>query len=299
MEIKDKISYVGGLLDTAAYVPMKAPAGTVSYLDVESKGKTEKILPGELPMEVISLGVKTKVVEAETYVCSAKIPQELFVDMSALHGINPLAETERVLYNEMNAEIQIRLYNMYKKLGESSAASQKSGWTKWVEKLFKTSFPTYTLSLTTHIAKRANQIAHKTRRGPANFAIVNHAMLMELEKSNAFEFADISVSQSNQGFDRVGYISGIVIYVNRYQSVFDNTIIIGRMTNAKTHDPGIYFCEYTNEFISVEDSIMRETKVQLRSRHACVEVGKNVSDSYITENILIGKEPWWKKLFRI
>jgi hypothetical protein len=71
------------------------------------------------------------------------------------------------------------------------------------------------------------------------------------------------------------------------------------MTNAKTHDPGIYFCEYTNEFISVEDPITRETKVQLRSRHACVEVGKNVSDSYITENILIGKEPWWKKLFRI
>ena len=294
MEIKDRISLEGGLMETAAYVPMEVPSGIVTYLDIENIGKPEKLSPGELPTEVVPLGVKTKVVGAETYVCSAKIPTEVFTDLSAIVRISPLAETERGLYNEMKTETQMRLYKKYKSLGEISAESQKSKWTKWVEKLFKTSFPTYTPNLATHLAKRSNQIAHKTRRGPANFVIVNPTMAWELEKSNAYEFAKIDTSLSH-GFDRVGYLMGIVVYVNRFQSVHDNTVIIGRSTKAG-NEPGVYFCEYKNEFSSMEDHIELTVTVQLRSRHACVEVGNNVSDGYITENIIVGKTPWWRRM---
>jgi hypothetical protein len=244
------------------------------------------------------MGVKSKVVEAETYVCSAKIPMEVFADLSTIAGLSPLAETEKVLYNEMKTETQMRLYKKYKSLGETTTDAQKTNWVKRVEKLFKTSFPTYTSNLATHLAKRSNQIAHKTRRGPANFVIVNPTMVWELEKSNAYEFADINTSLSH-GFDRVGYLMGIVVYVNRFQSVHDNTVIIGRSTKGNHNDPGIYFCEYTNEFLKMEDPIELVVKVQLRTRHACVEVGNNVSDGYITENIIIGKAPWWKRLFRL
>jgi hypothetical protein len=295
MEIKDKISLVGGLMETAAYVSMEMPSGIVTYLDIENTGKPEKLSPGELPTEVVPLGVKTKVIESETRVRSAKIPMEVFADLSAITRISPLAETERGLYNEMKTETQMRLYKKYKSLGEISAESQKSKWTKWVEKLFKTSFPTYTPNLATHLAKRSNQIAHKTRRGPANFVIVNPTMAWELEKSNAYEFAKIDTSLSH-GFDRVGYLMGIVVYVNRFQSVHDNTVIIGRSTKA-SNEPGVYFCEYTNEFLSMEDTIERVVRVQLRSRNACVEVGNSVSDGYITENIIVGKTPWWRRMF--
>jgi hypothetical protein len=99
-------------------------------------------------------------------------------------------------------------------------------------------------------------------------------------------------------FPIAGQIPGMNVYINAGGRWDSNQVVIGRKTS-NAGDPGVYYCEHSNGINSYEDPISMDTRIQFLSRHAIIEVGQTPHSLYYTEDMIIGKKPWWRKLFRL
>jgi hypothetical protein len=199
------------------------------------------------------------------------------------------------LKDEMHAGIQKRLYEKYTSLGSVNRESKKTKWRKWVEKTFKVQLPEYTEKPVSTILKISNQIVADSRRGPAQFVIVSPKTLSEIQKDPRFLYV---IQSEDHHFPIAGQIPGMNVYVNAGGHHESNQVVIGRKTS-NAGDPGVYYCEYSNDINSYEDPISMDTKIQLLSRHAIKEVGQTPYSLYYTEDMIVGKKPLWRKLFRL
>ena len=297
MKEEQKIKMEGGLIDTACILPMNGPNAAITYLDYAVDADTQPHLEGEIPMQTLSLSVFTKFVQAENHQVTSSIPDSSMKDMVAYHNIDATEMTQSVLLNEMRIGIEKRMCQKYAELGLANAESKKSKWFKWVEKTFKIRLPTYSGSAGTRLFALSNIIATDGRRGHASFAIVSRMMLTELMGDPRFHPCKENDPFSSSAYQLVGTVSNIKIYVSNIDQWNSDQIVIGRKPNA--NDPGVYYCEHSNEFQEMLDEISTSHKFRLLSRHAIIDVGNSSKDFYYTENLRIGKKPWWRKLFRL
>jgi hypothetical protein len=128
--------------------------------------------------------------------------------------------------------------------------------------------------------------------------IVSPSTLTEIQKDPRFVYAEGSSIDGDHLFPIAGQLPGMHVYVNASGHRDSNQIVVGRKTSS-AGDTGVYYCEYMNDIRTYEDPITMDTKIGFFSRHAIQEVGKSVSALYYTENIIVGKKPWWRKLFML
>jgi len=295
MKEEQKIKMEGGLIDTACVLPMNGPNAAITYLDYAVDAGPQPHLEGEIPMQTLSLSAFTTVAHAKSYQCSTVIQKSHMEDLKSLHGVDAIEMSMDVLKNEMHAGIQKRLYEKYASLGSTYRESKKTKWRKWVEKKFNRQLPEYTENPVSRILKISNQIATDSRRGPAQFVIVSSKTLSEIQKDPRFLYV---IQNREHHFPIAGQIPGMNVYINTGGRWDSNQVVIGRKTS-NAGDPGVYYCEHSNNINSYEDPISMNTRIQFLSRHVIKEVGMTPHSLYYTEDMIIGKKPWWRKLFRL
>ena len=294
MKEERKIKMEGGLIDTACILPMNGPNAAITYLDYAVDAGPQPHLEGEIPMQTLSLSAFTTVAHAKSYQCSTVIQKSHMEDLKSLHGVDAIEMSMDVLKNEMHAGIQKRLYEKYASLGSAYKESKKTKWRKWVEKKFNRQLPEYTEKPVSRILKISNGIASDSRRGLAQFVIVSPRTLSELKKDP--RFLPIIQSKDDYQFPIAGQLPGMNVYINAGGRSDSNQVVIGRKT-LSVGEPGVYYCEHSNDINSYEDPTSMNTRIQFLSRHAIIEVGQTPHSLYYTEDMIVGKTPWWIKLF--
>ena len=308
MKESQNVEMEGGLIDTALHLNMPSPTAAIFYMDFTQTEDQMETSSEDFPMSRLDLKMFTRHVQAEQFRVSADMTEEQLNDMLAYHNINGIEALYPTLCDEMRLGIEKRLYQKYVELGIANAESKKSNWLKWIEKMFKTSLPSYSESIASRLLVLSNRIGADGHLGQANFAIVSRLMLTEIENDPRYVFAKSRDSMSTTGYTLVGHLPNIEIYVSNLDQWDSEQIVIGRTPREK--EPGVYYCEYENEFIKVTDEmsihsgsprtrVVRDHKCLLVSRHAIVGVGNNPSVFYYAENLRIGKKPWWRKLFKL
>ena len=302
MNSKKKYALEGGLLNTVPFHSINSNVGTLSYLDITTAEKVEvKENWGQLPVTEtveISLGVKREHIKVETHKAETKISHEQFMDLDRL-GISLKDTVTDVLYHKLKMGTEKRIYELYVNLGKESKELLLTNWQKTFRKYFKISYPSYVTAdkINTFILSSANKIAKNTRIGPGNFAIVSSKIFSYICEDPSFEFFNIGMIEKNDVFGAKGKLGNIVIYTNLIGKYDDNTIVVGRIP--KENEPGIHYVEYFNEFIEVAGSEVRDDlKIMFVSHQKVAEIGR-AKDWYLTDTIIIGKKPWWRKLLKL
>jgi hypothetical protein len=285
-------------LDTAFRVKMNGPIGEVTYLEMEvqnTSGDSED--PG---MGQILLRPMRKVVESQTYEVKSNVSKD-HVDELEKMGIDTNHQMFSVLDNESFMMMQKQLQNKYHELGDASYEKILSKWKKFLRKYLGIEHVLYVESdqLITKMLVLSNMIAVKTRRGPANFAIVSPMINSILADDPRFAFSEMnSLTKGGEIYSsgRVGH--SIKVFVDPNMSFDNMKILLGRTT--EHGNTGIVMGEYSRQAMKVDDygamDFSTETKYMIRDRYVINTVGSNPEDSFVSVEIKLGKKPFWKKL---
>jgi hypothetical protein len=293
-EQKQLIPFVDRFLDTAARVEMNAPNGTITFLDIV---EAEPVKPGEIPQ--VGLQAKTKFVQAENYKVTAEYNQELANDLLRLHGLSAADQTKSSIFNEGLVETQLQLLRTYRAEGIKHNLSRRTKWETFLNKWFKLDFPLYVgeAGVDRKILFLSNLIASASRRGPANFVVVNTQLLAYIQDSVAFTFANHAAEEMGGNIRYVGNLNNIMVFIDPYQKFSDTSILIGRIT--RPSEPGAYFTEYSREFLELDiNGPESKKRIALSSRHSIVTT-ENSTTNYWTGTIIPAKKPIWRKLLGI
>lgn len=316
MENKEKISLRKGLLETAPFHSANAPVVEISYMEyAEDPG--DILSPNTTAFDEggfaqISIHIAKMAIQMESYRTAASIPMSTARDLDVLHGVSTTGMMEDTLRNEAVMRAEKNLAEKYWSAGWSSRESTRTGWQKRVLRLLaKKNFDIYKYIesetdadrgriLMATVLSMANRVAKACRRGPGNFAIVPAEIMSYLEDCPGFVYLDEPSSSiirtGNTRYVAKGMIANVKVYVDTHAKYNSGEILVGR--TGRGDEPGIHFVEYSNEFLETVDHISLENKVCLLSRYAVAPVG-NIEGMYLAEKIVIGKKPWWRKLFKL
>ena len=316
MKNKEKISLRKGLLETTPFHSANLPVVEIPYIDYTED--SDNVLQsthtsfGEGETTQISLDMRKKAIRMESYRTAASIPMSTVSDLDVLHGVSAFGMMEDVLYNEAVLRAENNLAEKYWNAGWYSRGLTRTKWQKRVLKLLaKKNFDIYKYIesetdadhgrlLTATILSMANSVAKACRRGPGNFAIVPAEIMGYLEDWPGFVYLDEQSSSiirsGNPRYVAKGVIANVKVYVDNHAKYNSGEILVGR--SGREDEPGIHFVEYSNEFLETVDHISLESKICLLSRYAVEPVG-NIEGMYLAERIVLGKKPWWRKLFKL
>jgi len=126
------------------------------------------------------------------------------------------------------------------------------------------------------IIQESNKIAHRTRRGPADFIICNLRTANILQKN--WNFVYLAKSEIKESFRiySIGKIVNMVVYIDPMMKWNDNTIIVGRKNN--TNEPGLHFIfseKGTSSFV-----INNTGASILNLQYALTDIGFNPEHNY-------------------
>ena len=175
------------------------------------------------------------------------------------------------LFEDISRRTQKELSNLYSDLGKINRLKLLTRWQRFVKRIFKNlEFPIYTKNPDMKILDICLLIDITSNRGPGNFCIVGSKLGSFLN----------SLSEK------------ISVFVIPY---FDDTVVIGRTTNLG--EPGVIYGEFAHKFVEMDvaglDNI--KTKIFLDVEETIQEVGKHPESNYITERIIVGEKPIWRK----
>jgi len=289
--------YASELLDTACRLPMMEPHGQVFYLEMEEGPVSQDGYP------TLEMKTQSRFIAAETF----RLTADQWNNIPNVYGININLETFSALYNQARTDAERRLYKIYQKLGIASAHELK-GDTRWKRFLHhKLRIPAVKYVETSQdmvrtLIAQAHNIAVRSRRGPANWAIVSRQQRVLLDDSPLFTYVSKIGIASASGYEYIGHLpSGLRIFVNHTNQWNDETVIMGR--NTQVNEPGVYRGEHsitTDEIAFFDEKHMSDTKrMQLQERSTTVEIGKDAYKSYLAINIRQGKRPLWRRILGI
>jgi hypothetical protein len=300
---RTEITLKGGLINTAPYHKLVGPDGFIPYLESKLTGEPQIVELGTAPASTMEVYVKKAIVKAQSYQVSAEIPMSTSRDLDKLHGVSATDKMEATMYNEAVATVEKQIAKEYWENAWTNYENEKSGWQSFVLSFFGLEKYTYVdnnpNALASRIRALSNKIATETRRGPGNFVILSSQLLMLLEDCPAFHFDTGQPSltkEHSHSYLRAGYLGNIIVYHNTTDQWNSMEILVGRM--GANDEPGIHFCEYSNEYQTMVDPLTMSTKMRLLSRYDVVRVG-DCDGFYIADLISLEKKPWWRKLFRL
>jgi hypothetical protein len=310
-------------LDTALRKAYDQASVELAYLDVVTttpeptkkpnygKSLTAFSEPLEGPMQEIGLQLKKDVVLLEPVTTMTSNSEEEIQKMKDVDkNFIPEFYINQRVNQEHATKKEQKLYNLYRSLGiktEESVLINKSKYKQFLKKLFpKLTFPTYFGGLDdqkvfnliiSKILSYSNLIAVKTRRGPANFIVLNEQMGAYLKNSSVFYPVSTTELLKNVigQIYFIGTFSNMQVFVNPYLKRDDNFVVLGRKTTE--NNPGVVCLEgEIKENRLVENKRVTQSVTQML---AIKEYGNNPEDLYVTINFNMNKKPLWRKLLDI
>lgn len=135
----------------------------------------------------------------------------------------------------------------------------------------------------------SNLIANTSRRGRANWAVMNTQMVSALQDAASFVIAPMTNTLTQGGQESLyfaGSVCGLNIYVDPYMLWNDGRICVGRkgkVDNNKVTEPGVVFQPYILcDTVQIVAEGTMAPKLLCNSRAAVVDCGFHPEQSYIT-----------------
>lgn len=191
----------------------------------------------------MTLEVLKQTVSAGTRKLQARWTPEAMQDLNASHGLNLEAEITASLSAAIVSEIDNEIINDLIALAGTTEAFDMAGP--------MTGVPNYVgdrhAVLGVLINKVANEIARKTRRGPANWIVVSPLVVSILQSASKSVFAP-AVAGSFEGPNNtklVGTLNGsIKVYTYIYHDQGNEPILLGFKGGSGEMDSGYFYCPY-------------------------------------------------------
>lgn len=191
----------------------------------------------------MTLEVLKQTVSAGTRKLQARWTPEAMQDLNASHGLNLEAEITASLSAAIVSEIDNEIINDLVALAGTTESFDMSGTF--------TGVPNYVgdrhAVLGVLINKVANEIARKTRRGPANWIVVSPLVVSILQSASKSVFAP-AVAGSFEGPNNtklVGTLNGsIKVYTYIYHDQGNEPILLGFKGGSGEMDAGYFYCPY-------------------------------------------------------
>ena len=247
------------------------PSGTNS-----SDGKAGSTASMEgTPGRKLNVQILKQPVEAKTRKLSARWTFEAAQDAQAMHGLDIEAEIMAALAQEITAEIdQEILYSL------RSLANQDYTYNQATVSGTATYVGDEHAALAVLINRAANQIAQRTRRGAANWAVVSAESLTVLQSATTSAFARTTEgtfdAPTNNKF--VGTLNGAMrVYVDSYAATGTNVLVGYKGTSEA--DAAAFYCPYIPLMSSgvVLDPSTFEPVVGFMTRYGYVELTNTAS----------------------
>ncbi len=303
---KETILLKGGLLETTTNHQLGREYAILNYIEPTKNPTTAEksvLFDTSNTMTRPSMDIKQLRFSVENHEVTTNIPQNAVTDFISSDYSKKLFTS--VLYNEMLIGTEKRLYEKYSKIAWNNYQNEKSKWQKFILSLLKLEKYTYvgnsSLALQSRIYLLSNKISQSTNLGPGDFVILPSRLLILLQENPNLEYIDSTSGRildlPKSRFVKKGRIGHISIYHDTYAERGSCDIIVGRASRDK-HEPGVHFCEYSNEYQSMEDPISLEWKAKLISKNLLVDVG-DLSGMYLADKISTKVKPWWMKLLGI
>jgi len=188
----------------------------------------------------LSVQILKATVEAKSRRLSARWTMESAQDANAIHGVDIEAEIMQALAQEITVEIDQEMINNLRNLTGAAAAtydqSAVSGTATYVGDEHA--------ALAVMVNREANRVAERTRRGPANWAVVSPTTLTILQSATTSSFARTTegVFEAPTNTKFVGTLNGqMKIYVDQYATTDD--VLVGYKGQTET-DAAAFFCPY-------------------------------------------------------
>ena len=228
-----------------------------------------------VPGNRINVQILKQVVEAKTRKLSARWTFEAAQDAQAMHGLDVEAEIMAALAQEITVEIDQEILGSLRSLAATDFTYDQnavSGTATFVGDEHA--------ALAVLINRAANQIAQRTRRGAANWAVVSPAALTVLQSATTSAFARTTEgtfeAPTNTKF--VGTLnSAMRVYVDSYAS--DSTPVLVGYKGSSEADAAAFYCPYVPLMSSgvVLDPNTFEPVVGFMTRYGYVELTNTAS----------------------
>lgn len=217
----------------------RAYSGNGNVNGATAQAGTTAALEGT-PGSKLSIQILKETVEAKSRILSARWTFEGAQDANALHGIDIEAEIMAVLAQEITVEIDQEMLSNLSVLAGAAAdtfdQSAVSGTATYVGDEHA--------ALAILMNKQANLVAARTRRGPANWAVVSPTGLTVLQSATTSSFARTTEGtfEAPTNTKMVGTLNNSMkVYVNQYAT--NDDVLIGYKGTSET-DAAAYFCPY-------------------------------------------------------
>lgn len=294
-------------IQTANVLDFPYHAGEVFYLDYEYDESIKNVKPtndlSSLEIPEIQIKLNRQMVETSRKEVRTEVSTEQLKDLDSLrlHNVSGHDYLLKSTDNQYVNDIEKSILDLYDVLSAVSKENKISKYHKFVRKLFNIEFYEYAetpMDVSKKIFLYSMYIATKSRRGAANFAVVDMQTSAFLQDDPRFVYdSNIPQGYSVSTIYPVGNIGGIRIFVNPHIKYNDGKVILGRYT--KNQEPGVIFGEYQKHYECFEEPQHNKHVFSLVSGICIKAIGKRSSDSYIQFNILHTKKPWWRKLFKL
>jgi hypothetical protein len=286
-------------LDTAARTVIDKMEGEIYYLSFINNSIDAS--PDELgAMQTLTLEPQRQRFLLENYTITADLKVSQLEMLKKLHGIDTRADTLLALSEEDKKAAEHALHEVYFELGKTHAEEIITPWQKSVQKIFKKiTFPDY--AETPHdFAKKimlySNMIMKKTRKGRGDFVVVSPLLASFLQEDSWFTFSQNSVVRSGLIY-QLGEFPSVAIYVDPLMKNDNYQFLVGRKT--KMSEVGVYFIEGESSTAEISNFGI-EPSIKLIVRNArCIVSTTEAKNNYISKQLIIGKKPWWRKIFKL
>lgn len=203
----------------------------------------------------VNLTIEKAQVEAQTRKLRSRWSLEVAQDLKAMHDLDIESEMMDILSYEITAEIDHELMDEIRNAANQNANSNIAGklgvldWTnaahfdgRWEHEKYR--------NLYNLMIRKANRIAIDTRRGAANFAVVDPTVAACLEATSVFTIAPVNtdIATGTNGVARIGSLEG---RMNVFRDTFatSNEFVLG-YKGPSSYDAGIIYLPYIPLMIS-------------------------------------------------
>lgn len=250
------------------------------------------------PEKVMGLQLFSKSVEAKTFQVAAAVTREQIQDLKQF-GVDAVSQVESVLINELTQRISDYIINSIVTLGRKNVdmaitAGQLPGTGLNLALNNSGMFTGGTTEATEHrkimtqILAAANFIAHRSKRGAGNFAVVGPQISTALQSVAGFVPNPMAntISQVAGSIYPVGSIAGVQIYTNPNWAWGESRVVVGKKGDG--NQPGLVFMPYLMaESVSTIAEGTMAPKIACKSRFALVEAGFHPEAAYATFTVTI------------
>lgn len=271
-------TFAGVNAGTEALSPYDVAAAYSGNGDAANPGASHTASMEGTPGKSIAVQIVKQTAEAKARRISARWTIESVQDADSQFGISLEDELLAGLANEITQEIDQEILFRLRKLARTGATFDMSNDASF------TGTPTFVgdrhAVLTTLINQEANKIAARTRRGRANWAVVDTDALTVMQSATTSTFArttDIEIDDPNNQ-KLVGKLNNqIKVFLDTYAE--PGTPVLLGYKGASEADAGAFYCPYVPLMASdiVTDPNTFEKVVSFVTRYAYVELDNSAN----------------------